>query len=301
MIKSVKVTNYLGESQTFELAFPERSGFNVKKITGLGPPKATINATEISTNDGSLFNSSRVGNRNIVLTLVFVSETSIEDVRLESYKLFPVKKRVRLDIETDNRKAYTYGYVESNPPEIFSKSESTQVSIICPDPYFYSEQNELTIFYGIEPMFEFPFSNEDLQRPLLVMGEIRNFTEQTVHYDGDAEVGVILRLHAIGNVVNPTIYNINTREKMRIDTDKLKKLTGQGIIAGDDITISTVKGDKYITLTRGGINYNILNTLDKNASWFQLAKGDNIFAYTADDGRNNIQFSIENKIVFEGV
>ena len=52
MIRAVTVTNYLGESKRFELAFPEESGFAVQSISGLGPSKADINTTEISTNDG---------------------------------------------------------------------------------------------------------------------------------------------------------------------------------------------------------------------------------------------------------
>ena len=69
MIRAVTVTNYLGESKRFELAFPEKSGFAVQSISGLGPSKADINTTEISTNDGSLYNSARVNSRNIVMSL----------------------------------------------------------------------------------------------------------------------------------------------------------------------------------------------------------------------------------------
>ena len=42
MIRAVTVTNYLGESKRFELAFPEESGFAVQSISGLGPSKADI-------------------------------------------------------------------------------------------------------------------------------------------------------------------------------------------------------------------------------------------------------------------
>ena len=34
---------------------------------------------------------------------------------------------------------------------------------------------------------------------------------------------------------------------MKIDTVKLQKLTGKGIVASDDIVINTSKGDKSIT------------------------------------------------------
>ena len=88
---------------------------------------------------------------------------------------------------------------------------------------------------------------------------------------------------------------------MTLDTDKLATITGSGIVAGDEITISTIKGDKYIKLLREGKEYNILNIMDKNADWFQLAKGDNIFTYVATYGAANLQFRILNKVAFEGV
>ena len=43
------------------------------------------------------------------------------------------------------------------------------------------------------------------------------------------------------------------------------------------------------------------NTSLKNTDWFTLAKGDNIFAFTADSGVTNLQFRIENKVIYEGV
>jgi hypothetical protein len=295
------VTNYLGESKRFELAFPEKSGFIIQKIEGLGPGKANINTTEISTNDGSLYNSARVNSRNIVLFLKLMFNPQIEDARQESYKYFPIKQKVRLLIETDNRICETYGYVESNEPDIFSKDETTQISIVCPDPYFYSEGSSVTMFYGVEPLFEFPFSNESLSEPLLEFGSITNSTEQTIWYAGDAEIGVVIAIHAIGGISNITVHNIGTRESMSINTDKLQQLTGSGVVAGDEITISTIKGEKSITLLRNSVYTNILNCLDKDADWFQLSKGDNIFAYTAESGAANLQFRIENKTVYEGV
>lgn len=58
MIKSITVTNYLGDSIKLELARPEESGFIVTSVTGLGAGKANINMTEVATNNGGLFNSS---------------------------------------------------------------------------------------------------------------------------------------------------------------------------------------------------------------------------------------------------
>ena len=60
MIRTITVKNYLGDSIKLNLARPEESGFVVKSITGLGPGKATVNTTEVATNDGGLFNSARM-------------------------------------------------------------------------------------------------------------------------------------------------------------------------------------------------------------------------------------------------
>lgn len=307
MIKSLTVTNYLGDSIKLVLGEPERSGFLIKSITGLGPSKSTINTTEIATNDGTVFNSSRLSQRNIVIDFIFmetVNHENIEDVRQKSYKYFPIKKVVMLLIETDNRYVSTIGYVESNEPNIFSSQEGSRISIICPDPYLYSAGENgynVTDFYSIEPIFEFPFSNESLTENLINFSEIHLNTEGIINYYGDAEIGITIYIHAVGPATNIGIYNLETRETMKIDTTKIEALIGSGIKASDDIIIETSKGQKSITFVRNGEFFNILNCLDKDTDWFSLSKGDNLFAFTAETGITNLQVRIENRIVYEGV
>jgi hypothetical protein len=302
MIKNITVTNHVGESIILELGFPEKSGFLIQSIDGLGPVKANINMADFSTMDGSVYNSARIPSRNIVFDIAFLDKPTIEDVRQLSYKYFPVKKRIHLLVETDNRLAEIYGYVESNEPVIFSKQETTQISIICPDPYFYSAgQKQLTLFSGFNPLFQFPWSNESLTVKLIEMGEILKNQTQTIYYTGDGDIGIEIELFALGNVVNLTIYNTTTGEFMKIDTDRLTTLTGFPIILGDYIFISTVKGAKSIQLFRDGVYYNILNCLDKNTSWFQLTKGDNVFLFDAEEGYTNVIVRIQNQIIYEGI
>lgn len=306
MIKSITVTNYLGDSITLDLARPERTGFAVKSITGLVPGKATINTTELVTTDGGSYNSARLSSRNIVISLkyLWLPHQTIEQARQLSYKYFPLKKKITLLVETDTRRAEIEGYVESNEPSIFSKDEGSDISIICPNPYFQSAGRDgikSTLFYGVSPTFEFPFSNDSLTEDLIELGSIKNNSEQAIRYDGDAEVGITITIHAIGEATNITIYNTGTREVMKINTDRIATLTGAGIQNGDDIIICTEKGYKSIKLIRTGNTFNILNCLDRNADWFQLAKGDNIFAYTAETGSRNLQFKIDNRVLYEGV
>lgn len=301
MIKDIIVTNYLGESRRFPLQDPKETGCIIENIEGITSPKASIFTTEVATSDISIYNYAQLNDRNIVINFKFLPLPTIEEVRQSTYKYFPIKKRVKITFETDTRNCYAIGYVETNESDIFSKDEKCQISIICPDPYFYSEEAAITVFSGIDGQFQFPFSNESLTEPLLIMGDVRFQTEEVVPYFGDAETGIVMKIHAIGTVKNFTIWNIKTRESMRIDTEKLAALTGTGFVYGDEIIISTIVGDKYIKLLRDGIYTNILNILDRDADWFQLARGKNIFAYVAEDGTENVQFRIENKVIYEGI
>ena len=303
MIRSITITNHLDESITMELRFPEKSGFLLRDIpSGLGPSKANISTSELAAYDGSMYNSARVEQRNIVFNLEFSENPSIELNRLKSYQYFPIKKRVKISVETDNRVCETYGYVESNEPNIFSAREGTTISIICPDPWFYTTNKDITLFSGAESLFEFPFSNESLDTKLIIFGNIQIIAEQSIIYTGDASIGMIIYIHAIGPAPNLVIVDLRTQETMSINSAKLAALTGSDIMDGDDIIISTIKGDKYIILIRNGVIINIFNALNKNSSWFQLEKGDNRIAYTSDNNTNlNLQFRIESQIAYEGV
>lgn len=301
MIKSITVTNHLGDMLTMELTRPELSGLIVESVTGLGPPKATINTTEIATLDGASYNGARANSRNIVLSVIMYG-TSAEDSRHLTYKYFPVKKRVRLDITTDIRTCYTYGYVESNEPNIFSAQESAQISILCPDPFFYSSDGaESIVFSGIAPMFEFPFENDSLTENLLIMSEILRIRSKTIFYNGDVDIGMLITIHATDNVKNITIYNITTQEKIVVDTDVIKTLTGTEYGKGDDIIISTVTGQKYARLLRGGVYTNIINAIDKSSDWPIVYKGENTFAYMAESGVDDIELSLTFVPTYEGV
>lgn len=301
MIQSVTVTNPKGNSLKLVLRDPESSGLIIQEISGLGPSKANINSTELATMDGSIFASARATERNIVLTLILLHIPDIETVRQKTYAFFPIKKAVTLLVETDNRLVETIGYVESNEPEIFSQQETTQISIICPDPHFYEAATNEMAFVGVQPVFEFPFENNSLTEPLLEFGEIRLDTRAELVYEGDADTGVIINIHFNGAATGITLYNTVTRESMAIDTAKVATIAGQALAQGDDIIISTIKGEKYMRLLRNGAYTNIIAALNKDADWFQLTNGLNEFSFTADTGENNLVITFSYRNAYGGV
>lgn len=303
MIKSVTITNYIGDSLKLELSDPWETGVAIQDITGLGPVKANMNFTKLVTSDGGLFNSARLNNRNIVFKFrVFGGRScSVEDSRMTLYNLFIVKKQVRLTFETDNRHVYIDGYVESNQPVIFSNKETLQVSVICPDPFFKSMTPLHMQFHGNEPAFEFEFSNESLTEPLLTMSEIKNAAYRNIYYDGDEETGMKITLDLTGDIKDFTIYNIDTNEKMKLNDASLEHIIGSRFIAGDTIILSTINKKKGLKLIRGSKEYNILNILDKNVDWLKLRKGNNTFAYVVSEGNEYVHISIDNDILYTGI
>lgn len=302
MIKSIKVTNPKGESLVLDLFHPEKSGLIVRSISGLGPPKANINSTDLATADGALYSSARASTRNIVFNLQFMFAPTIEDSRQLTYKYFPLKKLVKIEVETDNRSLETSGYVESNSPDIFSREETTQISIICLDPFFYDPNPSVTQFATVTPTFEFPFSNESTSESLIEFGTINLDTRSTIDYVGDVDTGVLITIHALGSVSGYlTIYNVETQEKMVVDLAKIKTLIGKDYGSGDDIIISTVSGDKYVQVLHDGKYTNAIAAIEKLADWFQVSVGRNIFNFTVTKGIENLVMSFSYRNAYGGI
>lgn len=302
MIQSLTVTNHNNQSLVLDLFHPEESGLYVISIDGLGPPKASINSNEVATIDGGIFTSARMQQRNIVIKLGMMWDPLIEDARLRVYQYFPIKKPVRLELLTDYRRAECTGYVESNVPDIFSKDESCQISIICPDPYFYELYQEEVLFAGVHPAFEFPFSNESLTEDLIIFGNILEDNRTTIMYKGDVDTGIFITCHVMSGLAeNLTIWNVNTRENMKIDTSKIKRLTNIQFSQGDDIEISTKIGEKSIFLVHEGKRYNIISCINKDADWFQLTTGPNTFTFVSDFGTDNLMLTIRYRNAYGGV
>ena len=311
MLKKIVITNYLGESMTFDIEGVQQdrnvSGLLISEVEGLGPVQANVNMTDLSIADGSLFNSARLEKRNIVISAYFTGSKSVEESRLLSYKYFPLKRKLRFYIETSQRKAYVDGYVESNEPDIFQKYSTCRISILCESAYFTSDEGAQYIkFSATVPSFRFKYKNEG-SLPVTRFGEIQHKTRQEIVYEGDGETGLTITIDAVGNAKNFVIYDITKRQFMNFNTDRLASILpsedtdNDKLIFGDRMIITTHQKNKKITLIRGGISYNALNLLDKNPEWLTVSKGINEYMYYAESGDENLRITIEAPVQYEGV
>ena len=232
----ITATNEYGHSSTYSLNGP---GLALINVAGLNPPTANISTSPIATKDGSIFTNAQAENRNIVLTFAITGKNP-ETYRASIYYIFKVKEPISLEIKTKTRTANIYGYVESISVDPFSKGQRIQVSIICPDPYFLSDEETRAIAY--------PRTN------VVTLSD-------TTH-------GAIFVITALAAITGGfTIGNDLTGQEFKVNGDYQN---------GDIITLDTRQGLKALTLTRGGDTTNILQYMDSvKHDWLQLVPYDN--------------------------
>lgn len=283
---SLTVQNKYGTKMTLT----EDNRYYVVRVMGLTPAAANINTDDLAVGDGSLFNSSKVGSRNIVITLKYKEGINVEEARLALYNVFKTKQKVRVFYKTATRDVYIDGYVETFDGDLFERGQMAAVSIICPDPFFKAVESTVTDFNAVIRLLEFPVEFPESGIPF---SEIRAYSEKSVVNGGDAESGVIIRCNFTGEVENPAFYNLTTGEGLSVAFSFLR---------GDSLIIDTNQGSKSITLIREGATINMLNYLVQGSAWFLLTIGDNIFTFTADDdGRENMDVVFTSTNQFEGV
>ena len=280
----VVIENKYGE----QLNLSSNNDYALIQVGGLTPPTAVINTAVLATKDGSIFNSSRLNDRNI--TLLIVPRHSIEHTRINLYKYIKSKQYIKLWIKNGSRDVWIDGYVESVEGDLFENPQQLQASIICPDPYFKSRETVVTTFSKVTAGFTFPFSIDDSGIPISSM-ELH--TEQNVYNPSDDETGVVIELYAkTDKVLEPTLYNQTTGETFTIYHE---------ISAGDRIILNTKRGEKSLIAIHDGVQSNIINDMARGSKWFTLIAGDNVFSYSCVYGAENLQVTTTLQPIYEGV
>ena len=140
MLKTVTVTSKRTSTPLVLDLWSPANGYFVKDIDGLGPVDSPITVLNSAISDGGVYQTSRRGTRNIVITLGLVPSwtTSIETLRRALYTWFAQKSIVNLSF-IDSIYSYPLlinGYVEKLTHSMFDSKATFEISIICPDPIF---------------------------------------------------------------------------------------------------------------------------------------------------------------------
>ena len=127
-----------------QLKMTNNPRYVITDVDGLYPPEGTINTTQVANTDGSVFNSSRINDR--VITITMAINAPAEANRILLYRYFKTKYPVRLYYKNGTRDVYIDGYVSKFSVEYFEKKQTAQIEITCPMALFRATKGKQ---YGI--------------------------------------------------------------------------------------------------------------------------------------------------------
>ena len=260
--------------------------YMTSKIEGLNPPTGTISTSGYAGMDGSYLNNAFIEKRNVVIHFE-MRGVGLEARRHQLYKVVKPSRYIKVYYATAGIDVFAEGYVEACEVNNFEMLTTGQISILCPDIYWYSTETQIAEYSRVRGAFHFICPDND--EPFSI-GEYNTQDMMTINNSGD-EVGFTLEISG-GPAKNPTIYNALTDEYMQISGDIQK---------GDVITITTKTGNKTVLLEREGVVTNIINRLVSGSTWLNLKTGENKFYVRASDGLNNIKVRLIHRNAYLGV
>lgn len=219
MIKLVKAYR-VGSDDILELPLQQTDGYSpsqyvVKAIDGLGPVEASLTTADSAVFDGGDILGSRVGMRNIVLTLGFNPDyaalKSVSNLRRDLYPRFMTKRRVELLFQSDDMEdVKIQGVVDKFDTLIFSKDPAVQISILCPDPKFSSLVETVVPFdvTQLSPGITVPYDgdvNTPFRLEMVLKPGWKNLALYSAHVDENTQEAVVDSITTlIDYVIDPT-------------------------------------------------------------------------------------------------
>ncbi len=226
------------------------NGYLFKGIDGLDPVKATVVTSSFATRDGVEYESARRDARNLILHLGFEPDWASGDakaLRDNQYKWFMTKQQVECRFYEDSGLVVSIvGRVESNDSPRFTSDPGADISIICPNPDFLGMTNEI-----------------------IASNSVADGTENTINYIGTIETGFLFTLNVNRSISGFSLYARGS-DGIQYELD-----FSADLVASDVVKISTVPGNKFATLTRGGVDSSLLYGISPSSPWLTLQPGSN--------------------------
>ncbi|GAA0082423.1 MULTISPECIES: phage tail family protein [Clostridium] len=258
------------------------SPFFLQNIDGISGLKNTIYSNKGMGQDGSTCVGSTLDDRNIVIQGAIIDNKEINREKLLS--IINPKLQAKLIYTDGNVRKYVECIVETAPVITKENKPKFQISLLCNNPYwkdYIDSKVNIALWKGD---FHFP-----LIIPIdkgITMGHREPSLIVNVLNNGQVKTGMIIEFFARGTLSNPSLFNVNTREFIKIN---------KGMVAGEKFIINTNYSKKKILQELNGVTTDILNYLDivgGGDAFLQLEVGDNLFRYNADSNLDNLEVNI---------
>lgn len=234
--------------------------WQVLSVTGLNPPVATQNESNVVGAAGVKIVGSNIGKRAIVITLRVNYPCELNRAELLSF--LSSNNEITLRIQSKYKDLYIDGVVESNTYDIYTQSQLMQVSILCGYPYFKASEDRVTNSVISTGGFTLPFSVEDGET---VQFDTLDILGRLVVYNyGQIQTGLIIELD---------VYNDGLVKVYNVDNENEYFGFKESLIAGDKIIINTnILAKEKCMLIRNGVKTKFMNKLLYGVTWFSISK-----------------------------
>ena len=266
----------------------------INSIDGIYEFVGEVMTSPYSQTSGDRYKTTRAPKRNIVVEgIIYNNFYENRQLMYRVFRLGSVGRFCYSENGRDNR--YADYYVESIDIDQDAYRGAYQISLICPDPFFYDASPKNIDLAAWVPDFEFIHEfdedGEDLgHRETSMIQEIENL-------NGVDGIGLKITFSATGNVTNPYIYLYETGEQIKIGTTA----NPYTLTSTKTVEIETTTGKKNIVQIENNVETRINEYLDPDSVFFQLRAGINTIGYNASSGVENLNVHIEYKMRYLGV
>lgn len=266
----------------------EFSPFLLEDASGIYEQSAQVNITENTLTDGATYQSSVLQSRNIVLSLRDLNDHLANRQFLLS--LFPPKSKGTLIFRDGDEERQTDYYVEKLTSDGIYSARSYQISLICPDPYFYDLEDYSVTLAAFVPNFTFTHEFLSVKEELgyRQINRLQDIKDEI----GSDNIGITITIEASGAVENPEVTRVESNEHIQVGTESMPL----DMVAGDKVIITTSDNNKKIFLEHNRVQTNISQYLSEDSTFIQLHRGDNTIGYSAASGIDSMVITITYRI-----
>lgn len=263
------------------------SPFFLDDVLGLDGMKNNIYTTKVIGQDGETFLSDSTERRNMEIKGKIIENKDVNRSLLLS--IFNPKLSGKLTYINKNITRYIKCRIENAP--VISRDINPQfiISLLCPNPYWYAKEF-LTTMALWKNALRFPIIIPKMKP--IIFGLKEPSLIVNINNNSDVECPMRIEFKAKGTLTNPSLFNVNTREFIKIN---------KAMVAGDVISINTARGYERIELVKQGIKANVFNDLDIDSTFLKLNVGDNLFRYDTDTNIENLEVVVYHLPQFVGV
>lgn len=295
-MRSITCTNQI---TNISITFGEDkfSPFFLATADGLYQTKNNLYISDNTMTDGGTYQGSVAEKRNIVLYVMenpqspdFVYDQENRDLL---YSLFR-KGELGTLVYTENGKSRKIDYYSEGIKRANKKSRLFSISLICPNPMFRDNQDNIVSMANWIEGFEFIHEFFEEGEEFAYRSNVR--LVNIVNDKAANNIGITITITATSAVTNPTITHVETEKKISVGSASKPF----NMVRGDVLTITTAVNNKHIKLQHDGVVTEVNEYMTEDSEFIQLMYGDNTIAYAADAGAEYMIVDIKYTYEYEG-